>query len=120
MVVIAIISILVTVGIVSYQKTLQLSRDSRRKADLEQIRQALETYRSENDTYPSTLSALTPDYISSLPTDPKGGSYIYQPGTSPITSYYLCTYLETSSGTTSCTNTCGPNGESCNYQVTNP
>ena len=79
MVVISIISILVVIGVVSYRKTYQLSRDSRRKADLAQIQQALETYRSENGSYPLNLSDLTPAYITTLPTDPKtGNSYTYQ------------------------------------------
>ena len=52
LVVIAIIGILITVGAVSYQRAVRLSRDSKRKTDLEQIRQALETYR------PKTVSTL--------------------------------------------------------------
>lgn len=123
LVVISIIGILVAIGAVSYQKTNQLSRDSRRKADLEQIRQALETYRSEVGTYPAlaTWTAnLSPDYISSIPTDPKNGTYIYQPGSSPIVEYSLCSYLELGSGTTSCSSTCGPSSETCNYETTNP
>ena len=79
MVVISIIGILVAIGVVSYRKTYQLSRDSRRKADLAQIQQALETYRSENGSYPTSLNDLTPNYITTLPTDPKtGNSYTYQ------------------------------------------
>jgi prepilin-type N-terminal cleavage/methylation domain-containing protein len=54
LVVIAIIGILITVGAVSYQRAVRLSRDSKRKTDLEQIRQALETYRSEEGVYPDT------------------------------------------------------------------
>lgn len=123
LVVISIISILVAVGIVSYRRTNLLSRDSRRKADLQQIRQALETYRSENGVYPDDSnweSDLVKDYISALPLDPRGGSYVYQTGLAPITTYYLCGYLELESSSTSCTATCGPASEACNYEVINP
>lgn len=98
LVVIAIISILIAVGSISYTRAVQLSRDSRRKTDLEQIRQALETYRSENYSYPATgsLSALEPNYITDIPTDPKQGtgSYTYTYTRSSTTTYTLCAELE--------------------------
>jgi general secretion pathway protein G len=93
LVVIAIIGILISVGSVSYLRAVRLSRDSKRKTDLEQIRQALETYRSENGVYPSTTTDLVSDYITILPTDPKEGSYTYTPDTT--TTYTLCATLET-------------------------
>lgn len=101
MVVISIIGILVAIGAVSYRKTYQLTRDSRRKADLAQIQQALESYRTENGTYPSTnswKSSLSPTYLSTIPTDPKTGSdYSY----TQIDSYHytLSTTLETDDST---------------------
>ena len=111
LVVIAIISILITVGSVSYIRAVRLSRDSKRKTDLEQIRQALETYRSENGAYPADTSLLVADYITILPTDPKDptSTYEYTPAGSPATTYTLCASLETI-GTY-------PN---CNYPLTNP
>ena len=137
LVVISIIGILVAIGAVSYQKTAQLSRDSKRKGDLEQVRQALETYRSENGTYAEgsginiPLSdgplgvVLEPNYIRNLPEDPKS-SYNYRyivpaPGTAPI-EYSLCAYLEIdpSAPLNRCTGgSCG-GGPPCNYEVTNP
>ncbi len=101
MVVISIIGILVAIGAVSYRKTYQLTRDSRRKADLAQIQQALESYRAENGVYPSTSSwksALSPTYINTIPTDPKtGDDYNYN----QIDSYHytLSTTLETDNST---------------------
>lgn len=84
LVVIAIIAILISVGAVSYTRSLKLSRDSRRLTDLEQIRQALEIYRSENGVYPATVSwqsALSSGgaYIAAIPVDPKedGSTYTY-------------------------------------------
>ncbi len=124
LVVISIIAILVAVGTVSYQRTNKIARDGRRKADLEQIRQALETYRSENGTYPDSstwTTDLSPDYINTLPQDPKNGGYTYVPGSSPITTYDLCAYLEIdpSGSLTGCAGqSCGT--ESCNYEVSNP
>lgn len=98
LVVIAIIGILIAVGSVSYTRAVQLSRDSRRKTDLEQIRQALETYRSENFVYPddSDLSDLQTDYITTVPTDPKEGTngYTYTYDRTTPTTYSLCAELE--------------------------
>ena len=80
-VVITIIGILTTFGYLNYATSLEKSRDGKRKADLEQIRSALEMYRADETQYPLTgnLSILDPDYIS-LPTDPKGFAYNYSSG----------------------------------------
>ena len=97
LVVIAIIGILLAVGSVSYTKAVQLSRDSRRKTDLEQIRQALETYRSENNLYPDAMTDLVTDsFIASIPTDPKEGtgSYTYTYTRTSNSTYTLCAELE--------------------------
>lgn len=96
LVVIAIIGILIAVGSLSYAKAVQLSRDSRRKTDLEQIRQALETYRSENASYPANMSSLEPDYITIVPNDPKEGTpgYTYAYTQLSSTTYKLCAELE--------------------------
>lgn len=123
LVVIAIIGILVAVGTVSYQRAVQLSRDSKRKTDLEQIRQALETYRSEIGSYPSTNTweaDLVPDYISSIPSDPKSNEYVYAAGAGVLpTTYTLCAALEKEPTSPACTSTsCGT--VSCNYQTTSP
>ncbi len=98
LVVIAIIGILIAVGSISYTRAVQLSRDSRRKTDLEQLRQALETYRSENSSYPDdgSLSSLAPDFITTIPTDPKAGTpgYTYTYDRISTTTYTLCAELE--------------------------
>lgn len=123
LVVITIIGILIGVGTASYQRAVRLSRDSRRKTDLEQIRQALESYRSENGTYPAELtwqSDLTASFINTLPVDPKDNLYDYVPGVA-LTSYSLCAALEIAPAeavSASCTTaSCG---ETCNYEVENP
>lgn len=98
LVVIAIIGILIAVGSISYTRAVQLSRDSRRKTDLEQLRQALETYRSENASYPDdgSLSSLAPDFITTIPTDPKAGTpgFAYTYDRTTATTYSLCAELE--------------------------
>lgn len=118
LVVIAIISILIALGSTSYQRAVRLSRDSKRKTDLEQIRQALETYRSENGVYPDTKEELEPDYIMTLPSDPTAtNSYFYEIG-GTSTTYTLCSALEVIPSSIACdANSCGL---SCNYQTTNP
>ncbi|MBI4067477.1 type II secretion system protein [Candidatus Gottesmanbacteria bacterium] len=92
-----IISLLSTIGFISYQATGRIARDAKRKADLQQIRSALEVYKSVNRVYPMTGSnlwyssesgddhlpdvvsradyvpGLEPNYIAKLPKDPKGG-----------------------------------------------
>lgn len=95
LVVIAIIGILITVGSVSYQRAVRLSRDSKRKTDLEQIRQAMETYRSENGTYPASATweaDLEAGFITAVPED-STNPYIYTPG-GTLTTYSLCATLE--------------------------
>lgn len=112
LVVISIISILISVGVVSYLKSIKVSRDSKRKTDLEQIRQALETYRSEEGSYPATATwssdLVGGDYISAIPSDPKDGTYTYTKGSGAT--YTLCASLEL--GTP-------PEGV-CNYSVNEP
>ncbi len=88
LVVISIIGILIAVGSVSYQKSVKLGRDSRRQTDLEQIRQALETYRSEEGVYAPDLDDLSPDYLTVVPVDPQTGDYSYTRDT--VVTYTLC------------------------------
>ena len=138
LVVITIIGILIAVGSVSYTRALKLSRDSKRKTDLEQLRQALETYRSENGYYSRPVAAneyyltntslqtsLSP-YITTFPTDPKNTSgYKYRyvvPGANP-TSYLLYASLENpndSAVDSTITALCGSATIICNYSVANP
>lgn len=75
-VVITIIAVLSVAGILSYGPTQRKSRDSRRVADLEKIRMALEMARQLGTTYPSSLDYLvTNSFIQSIPSNPKGSAY---------------------------------------------
>lgn len=85
--VVTTIIVLLTAGAtVSYSKFSQQSRDARRKTDIEQIRAALEMYKSNKDSYPSDTegtTSLVPTYIKSIPTDPKNASVVYPYDASP-------------------------------------
>lgn len=120
LVVLSLIGILVGLSLVAFQGSRASARDGRRKADLEQIRSALEIYRSDNDTYPLDLSPLVTDgYIPELPTDPASPTYSYDYDNATASTYDLCAYLETESGDT-CAALSGCGGPGCNYGLTNP
>lgn len=92
---IGIIAIFALAGMVTLRNQGGRARDTRRKADLQQMRTALEFYRkSHNNTYPTTggvwrgectgygnlddstgangfISDLAPDFIAQLPRDPR-------------------------------------------------
>ncbi len=76
------------------------ARDSQRKADLQTIKNALEGYYNDNNSYPATLEVLTQGaapYIKTLPTDPKTKTlYVYTTTGNPPNSYILKANLENS------------------------
>lgn len=92
LVVATIIGLLAAGAAISYSTFVKQSRDSRRKADLEQIRGAIEQYRS-NDTlsrYPTSITFNCPAsgsltdisgkiYLQTIPNDPQcpQKSYVY-------------------------------------------
>lgn len=119
LVVLSLIGILVALSLVAFQGARAAARDGRRKADLEQIRSALEIYRTDTNDYPASLSALEPSYIPDLPTDPASPTYSYQYQRNSSSQYDLCAYLETESGDT-CTALSGCGGPGCNYGTTQP
>lgn len=105
LVVVVIIGILASLATFAYQDAQAKSRDSRRKADLDAIKKALELAKQDSTGgyyYKSALSTLATTYMKSVPTDPKtGGNYIYAPAPSPgctttdtCTSYTLTTCIE--------------------------
>lgn len=98
LVVIAIIAILTGITITSLTGSKQKSRDAKRISDLGQIQLALELYFDKYKQYPSSLSGLTPTYISNIPTPPSSSlnqtSYDYTPTGSPLNDYTLHITLE--------------------------
>lgn len=137
-----LVEILVVVGILgllsiaigaSYVNSLRTGRDSRRKADMETLRQAVELYKSDNPSvgYPngtgSTQTALMTiltspvPYINSpnFPKDPETAkNYYYERLTA--STYNLCAVLEVnpSPDATCQAKSCGASG--CNYLATQP
>ncbi len=105
--VIAIVGIIGTASIAAINPLTQLkkSRDSKRKADVAQIKAAFELYRSDQGSYPSspipgcsgTLMVSGTTYMKSMPCDPKNTGqykYSYVPVGVPVTSYTIITCLE--------------------------
>ncbi len=126
-----IIAVLSVVGVASYTSINRRSRDAKRKSDVEQVRSALEMYRTDIGSYPagSTTgfrlltdleSELVSTYMPSIPSDPKSTSaYYYSPlGSAPYYSYCICAYLESEAGSSTCTGVTMPAG--CNYGLKNP
>lgn len=129
LIVVTIISVIGAVTTFSYRASLISSRDARRKADIEQIRAALELYRSNNNIYPDstifTLDCSTGGglsdaggntYLSSKPTDPRctSQSYYYTQ-LSAGADYTLGAMLEVPS-TSSCGDCSATAGtQACNY-----
>ena len=117
LVVATIIGLLTTIAAVTYQSANRKARDGKRKADLEQIRSALEMYRSDIGNYPATgnLSLLVSgDYIQEIPSDPTDYSYCYTSG--GASTYTLDAHLEIDTGENYGSNC----GGVCNYRVQNP
>ncbi|MBI5644717.1 type II secretion system protein [Candidatus Kaiserbacteria bacterium] len=77
LVVIAIIGLLSSVVLASLNNARKKGRDARRLSDLKQLQTSLELYYSDNNAYPSATSALAPDFIPAVPTDPGSGGAAY-------------------------------------------
>lgn len=110
LVVIAIISLLATIVIVSVQKSIQSAKDARRKADIKSLKTAIEQYANNNrGQYPqktgantcgfttwegcaftvsdSEFNTLLQPYLNPVPNDPRGATsaqnYYYVKGPAP-------------------------------------
>ena len=107
LIVIGVLGVLATVLLIIIDpvKQLQRARDTKRKANIAQIQQALELYRADRNVYPGSLplcngnlivSGVT--YLRGMPCDPKDGTaYVYTPSASPILSYTIRACLENTS-----------------------
>ncbi len=130
-IVIAILASLVMFMFTSYTAVQRSARDSRRRADLEQIRAAFEQWRSDNSSYPTTLTVdcsstggltnvvglITNIYLQSIPKDPRCPARSYKAVIS-ASDYTLGAGLE--SVTTICGglgNQCGGGSINCTYCV---
>ncbi len=143
LVAVTIVAVLSVIGTVSYNSINKRSRDAKRRSDLEQVRSALELYRSDKASYPGSSASfvaltgldtgdgngpLVPTYLPSIPADPKNTaaipvSYYYSPlGVGPpYYSYCLCALIE---NTSDAKNDCQAVGTTlpaaCNYGLRNP
>ncbi len=140
LIVISIISALVAIQAFAYINSQRSARDSKRKTDLENIRAALEQYRSNNNTYPNaskivfnkncTKNSTLQDsggniYMSPLPSDPYCQLYFYYYTALPIdcnettifcTDYALGAKVEKSSTCSVAGTNCANSGvPDCNY-----
>lgn len=142
LVVISIIGILIGLSVFGLQGAREVSRDAKRKSDLELIRSGIEIYKSDCSAYPtgsgdpatvlnpggkglvgtglSTTCAATNTYISQVPTDPVAPNRNYLFSSDGI-SYEICAALEQSQASAV---TCGGSSNcgtsTCNYKVVNP
>ena len=93
LIVIVIIGILALIIVPGLASGPQRARDAQRKSDLRSIKNAMETYFNDNNAYPSTSltavvpatdatisAALAPNYLKTIPDDPKapGQHYDYK------------------------------------------
>ena len=91
LVVIAIIGILASFAIASFNSAQAKGRDSRRKADLDAIKKALELYKTDTTGakyYPGSTGDLTSGsvkYIKAVPTDTRTTSQAYRYSVAPTT-----------------------------------
>lgn len=128
LVVATIIALLSTIGFTSFSALTRNGRDALRKTDLEQIRSALEIYKSETGVYPTItvtcVPALPTQYIS-YPQDPKAPAHSYCYSRTNALQYQLCAHIENGDAVqnyncdadAATTNDCVDN---CNYKVSNP
>lgn len=71
LIVIALITILATMGIVQYRNSIQSTRESVLRTDLFRMRDAIDQYYADKTKYPASLDALVTDgYMRKVPEDP--------------------------------------------------
>ena len=138
MVSITIVGILVALSTSAFLGAKRSARDAERKADLEDIRSALEIYRSDCGLYPpdtgagalvpgavltATCAGVTNTYMSLVPQDSLKDQrgYLYKYTRLTSSTYRLCAFLENGSGAVTACSTCGGSpAVNCNYSAVNP
>ncbi len=118
LVVIGIIALLVSFATVSYNAAQIRTRDARRKADLNSMKDSLEQYYAANSfVYPTTCSTASTYLKGTWPVvDP--GTYSYTQSCT-ATTYCICAQMETTTGGNSSSNVCGWAANSTYYCVAN-
>ena len=78
--------------------TKSSDRDKQRETDFIKLHNSISSYYSAKGMYPSTLKDLLPNYLQSLPLDPKTGAvYVYK-SVNGTSDFELCVSFETKSG----------------------
>lgn len=97
-----IIAVLSAIGLVSFRSANMKARNGKRMADLQQVRAALEVYRSDFPTYPNAgvtgdlinIAGIGPYLSSTTMVDPKSDmDYVYDPAADGST-YSICADME--------------------------
>src|SRR5215475_2724897 len=71
LIVITLITILSTIGMAQYQRSVTYAREATLKEDLFRMRDAIDQYYADKNQYPTTLDALVSDgYLRKIPEDP--------------------------------------------------
>ena len=71
LIVIALISILATMGVVQYRNSVQSAKEATLRTDLFRMRDAIDQYFADKAKYPASLDALVSDgYMRAIPQDP--------------------------------------------------
>ncbi len=71
LIVIALITILATMGVVQYRNSIQASKEAVLHTDLFRMRDAIDQYYADKAKYPASLDALVSDgYMRAIPEDP--------------------------------------------------
>jgi general secretion pathway protein G len=71
LIVIALITILATMGVVQYRNSIQSSKEAVLRTDLFRMRDAIDQYYADKGKYPSSLDTLVSDgYMRKVPEDP--------------------------------------------------
>ncbi len=71
LIVIALITILATMGVVQYRNSIQSSKEAVLHTDLFRMRDAIDQYYADKGKYPSSLDTLVSDgYMRKIPEDP--------------------------------------------------
>ncbi len=71
LIVIALITVLATMGVVQYRNSIQNSKEAVLHTDLFRMRDAIDQYYADKGKYPSSLDTLVSDgYMRKIPEDP--------------------------------------------------
>lgn len=130
LVVATIIIVLTTIGVMSFRNAGQNARDSKRKADIESVRQALVLRRADAGDYPTSGSQSAGGYTSAVSTL-IGADYLTAPAPADPKNTGTTIYTYSSDGSSFCLcanameNTANGNNPSCYggsgaYCVENP